>query len=97
MPSRDNVGCKKNKLYLIVPQPKEIGIRVFITFPCREHTANMFHVYNFNCQEAVGVYEMYVRHAKRHKPIVVVVVVVYASFASYYLYVNERIQSEGLS
>ena len=91
MSSRDDVGCKKNKLYLIIPQQKEIGIRDFITFPCREHTINMFHVYNLNCQEAVGVYVMHACHAKRHKPTVVVVVVVYASFASYYPYVYERI------
>jgi hypothetical protein len=34
----------------------------------------MFHIYNFNCQEADGVHEMSARHPKRHKPIVVVVV-----------------------
>jgi hypothetical protein len=98
MSGRDDVGCKKNKFYLIIPQKKEIGIRDFITFPCREHTANMLHVYNFNCQEPVGVYVMYARHARRHKPTTVfVVVIVYAFFASYYPYVYERIQSEGLS
>jgi hypothetical protein len=64
----------------------------------------MFDIYNFNCQEAVGVYEMYARHSNRHKStivgvVVVVVVVVgyYALVASYYAYVNhERTQSEGL-
>ena len=47
----------------------------------------MFNVYHFKCREAVGVYVMSARHAKRHMPhvvvVVVVVVVVYAFFVSY--------------
>jgi hypothetical protein len=57
----------------------------------------MYHVYNFNCQEAVGIWVMHAHHAKRHKPIVVYD----AFFASYYPYVYvrgyERIPSENLS
>ncbi len=63
----------------------------------------MLHVYNFNCQEAVDVWEMSARHSTRHKStvggvVVAVVVVYYALFASYSSYgvYHERTQGESL-
>ena len=66
----------------------------------------MLYVYNINCQEAVDVWEMSARHAKRHKSVVMVVVVVvfvvvvvyytlFASCLSCVVY-HERTQGESL-